>query len=161
MHAAVDELVAAGNAEHLVAALARLRPHRAALAGAVHDPVRHAAQRDHCARLKRRRLRQAAETGVSCRLLSYQKRRRRQGDERGLCPTRIEAKLEPIELDLAAVFDFERGLGRADLLKLANSEKQQTDAKPAHQKSAPCPVCFRDDPDQTDPGDQTRSSPPD
>src|SRR5690242_18567500 len=63
MDAAIDELVAAGDAEHLVAALARLRPHRAALAGTMDDPVRHAAERDHCARLKRRRLWKTAETG--------------------------------------------------------------------------------------------------
>src|SRR5262249_56306721 len=61
--AAIDKLIAAGNAQHLVAALARLRPHRAALARAVHDPVRHAAERDHCARLERCGLRQTAETG--------------------------------------------------------------------------------------------------
>jgi glucose-6-phosphate isomerase len=36
-----------------------------------------------------------------------------------VCPTRIEAKPEPIQLDLSEAFAFERGIGRADLLKLA------------------------------------------
>jgi glucose-6-phosphate isomerase len=36
-----------------------------------------------------------------------------------VCPTRIKPKLEPIELDLSPALFFERGLGRAELLKLA------------------------------------------
>ncbi len=35
-----------------------------------------------------------------------------------VCPTRIKLKLEPIELDLSPALFFERGLGRAELLKL-------------------------------------------
>jgi hypothetical protein len=34
-----------------------------------------------------------------------------------MCPTRIESKLEPIELDLSAAFSLERGFGRAELLQ--------------------------------------------
>ena len=63
MHAAVSEFRVAGDAEDFLAAVARFGPHRAALAGAMHDPVQRAPQRDHCARLERRRLRQATETG--------------------------------------------------------------------------------------------------
>ena len=58
----LDMLGAAGDAENPLAAVARFGPHRAALAGAMHDPVRDAAQRHHGARKKRRRLRQPAET---------------------------------------------------------------------------------------------------
>src|SRR6185312_6638104 len=61
VHAAVDEIIAAGDADDLVAGVARLRPHRAALARPMHDPVRNAAQGDQCANLERRRLRQPAE----------------------------------------------------------------------------------------------------
>ena len=53
---------AAGHAQNLLAAVAGFGPHRAALARAMHDPVRHAAQRYHCANMKRCGLRQAAET---------------------------------------------------------------------------------------------------
>jgi hypothetical protein len=35
-----------------------------------------------------------------------------------MSPTRIEAELKPIELDLAAAFSFEQGFGRAELLQL-------------------------------------------
>ena len=36
-----------------------------------------------------------------------------------VCPTRIRLRLEPIELDLSPALCFERGLGRAELLKLS------------------------------------------
>jgi hypothetical protein len=55
-------LGAAGYAQNFLAAVAGFGPHRAALARAMHDPVRHAAQRYDCASLERRRLRQTAET---------------------------------------------------------------------------------------------------
>src|SRR5207344_2355888 len=61
--AAVHMVGAAGHAQDLVAAVTGFGPHRAALARAMHDPVRHAAQRYDCAGLKRRSLRQTAETG--------------------------------------------------------------------------------------------------
>ena len=46
--APVHMLDAAGHAQDLLAAVAGFGPYRAALAGAMHDPVRHAAQRNHC-----------------------------------------------------------------------------------------------------------------
>src|SRR5579864_2163907 len=52
----------AGNANDALAAVANLGPDRAALAGTMHDPMRDAAQRYHCARKKGRSLRQTTET---------------------------------------------------------------------------------------------------
>jgi hypothetical protein len=52
----------AGHTENLFAAVARFGPHRAALAGTMHDPVRHTAQRYDSASLERRRFRQTTET---------------------------------------------------------------------------------------------------
>src|SRR6267142_3408419 len=59
--APVHVLDAAGYTQNLVTAVAGFGPHRAAFAGAMHDPMRYAAQWNHGADLKRRRLRQAAE----------------------------------------------------------------------------------------------------
>jgi len=58
MHAPVDVLMAAGDAENPLAAVADFRPHRAAFARAMRDPVRNAAQRHHGAGLEGRGLRQ-------------------------------------------------------------------------------------------------------
>src|SRR5262249_6566847 len=49
-------------AEDLLAAVARLGPHRAALAGPMHDPVRRGAQRHHGTRMERRGLWQTSQT---------------------------------------------------------------------------------------------------
>ena len=59
MDAAVHVFGVTCHAENLLAAVAGLHPDRAALAGAMHDAVRHAAQRHHGANMKRCRLRQA------------------------------------------------------------------------------------------------------
>ena len=52
----------AGHAENFLAAIAGLHPDRAAFAGPMHQPMRHAAQGHQRAGLKRCRLRQPAET---------------------------------------------------------------------------------------------------
>jgi hypothetical protein len=62
MDATVHVLTAARHAQDFLAAVTGFGPDRAALAGAMHDPVRHAAQRNGRADLKRYRLRQPAET---------------------------------------------------------------------------------------------------
>ena len=61
MNPAFDMFGPSGDAENPLAAVAHFRPHRAADAGAMHDPVRNAAQRHHGARKKGCRLRQTAE----------------------------------------------------------------------------------------------------
>jgi hypothetical protein len=63
VHPTVDIVDVAGDAEDFLAAIARFHPHRAALAGPMHNPVRDATQRHHGAGLEGCGLRQAAETG--------------------------------------------------------------------------------------------------
>ncbi len=61
MHPAIDMIEAACDTDDLLAAVARLGPDRAALAGAMHDPVRRAAQRHHDAGMERCSLGQTPE----------------------------------------------------------------------------------------------------
>src|SRR5438309_6601361 len=63
VHAPVDMFDVARDAEDSFTAVAHLRPHRAALTRAMHDPVREPAQWHHGAALEGRSLRQTAETG--------------------------------------------------------------------------------------------------
>src|SRR5438045_9583720 len=37
-----------------------------------------------------------------------------------MCATRLQARLQEIDLNLAAAFDYERGIGRAELLAIAS-----------------------------------------
>ena len=62
VHAPLDMRRLARHAKDPLTAFARFRPHRAARAGAMHDPVRDAAQRQHGARKKWCRLWQTTET---------------------------------------------------------------------------------------------------
>src|SRR3954447_18633147 len=116
-----------GDAQDSLAAVPRLRPHRSALAGAVHDPVRNAAQRHHGAREKRRRLRQAAETrgnpgAVTVRkLLGIGERAARRHGENGFAVAWMNAQsvtpraampAQAYRIELRAMFDEKaRGFG--------------------------------------------------
>jgi len=64
-------------------------------------------------------------------------------DERSLanmCPTRIQPKLLPIELDLSGAFFFEQGFGRAELLqfgpRLEHVRQRALNVSPAEGNSA-------------------------
>ena len=118
--AALDMLKTSGDAENALAALSRLRPDRSALAGAVHDPVRNAAQRNHGARKKWRCLRQPAETrgdpgAMAVReLLGIGKRAARRHGENGFAIARMNAQRiapraamppQSYRIDLRAMFD--------------------------------------------------------
>ena len=125
--APVHVLDAAGHAQYFLAAVAGFGPHRAALAGAMHDPVRHTAQRNHCASMKRCGLRQTAETrgdpaAVKPRKLLgfHQSTARRHGQDRftigrmntqGVAP-RPAMPTQSNRKELRAVFDQNsRGFG--------------------------------------------------
>ena len=142
MHAAVGEIRVACDADDLLAAVARLRPHRAALAGAMHDPVRHAAQRHDRAGLEGRGLGQAAETGgnppamelgeLACIL---QRAARRHGEDRlavgrmdaERVPSRAPVPSEPDRKHLRAVPDQEsRGFGWAPIEERTSGHVSQS-----------------------------------
>ena len=63
MHPPVKIFDPARDADNALAAVTGLGPDRAALAAAMHDPVRDAAQRNDRAGMERRGLRQTSETG--------------------------------------------------------------------------------------------------
>ena len=124
VHPPLDMLGAAGDAENALTAVARFRPHRAAHAGTMHDPVRNAAQRDNGARLKRCGLRQPAETRGDPGAMALRKilgvgerAARRHGQDRfavagmnaqGIAP-RAPMPAQPDRIDLRAVLDQESG----------------------------------------------------
>src|SRR4051812_5201874 len=126
-NAALDMLKPSGHAENPLAAVPRLGPDRSALAGAVHDPVRNAAQRHHGARKKRRRLRQPAETrgdpGAMAmrKLLGIGERAARRHGENSFAVAWMNAQRvapraamppQPYRIDLRAMFDEKaRGFG--------------------------------------------------
>jgi hypothetical protein len=141
-HAALDMLGAAGDADDPLAAVADFGPHRAADTGAMHDLVGDAAQRHHGTRKKRRRLRQAAETGGDPAAVTLREilgvgdgAARRHGEDRfavagmnaqGVAP-RTPVPAQPNRIDLRAVFDQESGrFGRPPIKERASSHVCQS-----------------------------------
>jgi hypothetical protein len=125
---ALDMLSPSGDAEDPLAAVAHFRPHRAAAAGAMHDPVRNAAQRHHGARKKGCCLRQPTEARSDPAAVALREilgvcdgAAGRHGQDRfavarvnaqGVAP-RPAMPAQPDRIDLGAVFDEKsRGFGR-------------------------------------------------
>src|SRR6185437_10495380 len=124
VYPALDVFGAAGHADDTLATVANFSPNRAAVTGAMHDPVRDAAQRDHRAWEKWRRLRQPAETGGDPAAVTLRKvlgvgdgAARRHGEDR-LAIARMDAQrvaprapvtAKPDRIDLGAVLDQKTG----------------------------------------------------
>jgi hypothetical protein len=135
--APVHVVGAAGHAQDLLAAVAGFGPHRAALACAMHDPMRHTAQRYDSAGLKGCGLRQTAKTGgdpatVKLRkVLGFHERAPRRHGQDGLAigwmnaqgvTPRAAVPPQPDRKDLRSVLDQKRrGFGGPPIKEGASS----------------------------------------
>ncbi len=98
MNPAINMFDATGHAENFVAVVAHLAPHGSAFARAMHDPVRHAAQRHRRAVRKRCCFRQTAKTRgdpsavTLCEVLGFNQISARRHGENGFAHARMNSQ---------------------------------------------------------------------